>query len=60
MPLVKSGSDEALEANIKELIDSGHPRDQAVAIALDNQKKYAIIRKGKKQFSDLAKPDDKE
>lgn len=43
MPL-KPGSDKAtIAANIRELIASGYPQKQAVAIALSN------ARKGKKQ-----------
>lgn len=33
MPLLEGSSEEVISANIKELIDAGHPRDQAVAIA---------------------------
>lgn len=35
MPLKEGKSDEIVSANIKELIKSGRPRRQAVAIALD-------------------------
>lgn len=39
MPL-KPGSDKAtIEANIRELIRSGYPKDQAVAIAYSNARK---------------------
>lgn len=34
MPLVDGSSEEAISANIKELIAAGHPQDQAVAIAM--------------------------
>lgn len=44
MPLKKSASDKARQENIKELIDSGKPPKQAVAIAYDVQRKA----KGKK------------
>lgn len=40
MPLIKSGSREAVGRNISELTDSGRPRDQAIAIALSNARKY--------------------
>jgi hypothetical protein len=35
VPLIKGKSQEAKSANIRELIGSGRPRDQAVAIAMD-------------------------
>lgn len=39
MPLKKSGSIEAVHSNIKELVKSGKPQKQAVAISLSNQRK---------------------
>lgn len=39
MPLIKSGGKDAVGKNISELKDSGRPHKQAVAIALDNQRK---------------------
>ena len=36
MPLLPGKSKKAIGANIDELISMGHPRKQAVAIALDN------------------------
>lgn len=35
MPLREGKSRGAISANIKELVDSGHKRNQAIAIALD-------------------------
>ena len=35
MPLKKGKSQEVVGENIKELIKSGRPKDQAIAIALD-------------------------
>ncbi|HOK44285.1 MAG TPA: hypothetical protein PLK67_00035 [Bryobacteraceae bacterium] len=35
MPLKRGKSKEIISANIRELLESGRPRDQAVAIALD-------------------------
>ena len=40
MPLIKSGGKEAVGKNISELKESGRPQKQAVAIALDNQRKH--------------------
>lgn len=34
MPLKKGSSDEAVSSNISELVHSGKPQDQAVAIAM--------------------------
>jgi hypothetical protein len=39
MPLIKSGSDKAVGKNIRELKASGRPQKQAIAIALDNQRR---------------------
>jgi hypothetical protein len=36
MPLKKGKSKKIVSSNIKELMDSGRPQKQAVAIALDN------------------------
>jgi len=33
MPLIRGNSDEVISQNIRELIHSGYPQDQAVAIA---------------------------
>lgn len=41
MPLIQSSSKKALDENIKTEIDSGKPRDQAVAIA------YSVADKAK-------------
>lgn len=35
MPLDKSGSKESVGRNISELVSSGRPREQAIAIALE-------------------------
>lgn len=50
MPLVKGKSKKVVSANIGELIKSGRPRKQAVAIALDTARKSGakIPKKGKK------------
>ena len=39
MPLKKGSSKEVIRANIAELIKSGRPKDQAIAIALHNARK---------------------
>ena len=39
MPLEKSKSKKAIGRNISELVDSGKPKKQAVAIALDVARK---------------------
>ena len=41
MPLVKSGSKEAVGKNIKKEMQAGKPKKQAVAIALSTERKYA-------------------
>ncbi len=38
MPLIHSSSNEARQENIREMIDSGHKPDQAVAAAYHNQR----------------------
>lgn len=40
MPLIKSGSREAVGQNIKEMEAAGHPRAQSIAAALSNARKY--------------------
>lgn len=39
MPLIKSASDKAVGENIKTEMDAGKPHKQAVAIALDVQRR---------------------
>ena len=49
MPLKKGRSKSAVSYNIRELMESGRPKDQAVAIALDKAgRKKGAIRKQKK------------
>ncbi len=40
MPLIKSGSDEARQENIKNEIHAGKPIKQAVAIGYANQREH--------------------
>jgi hypothetical protein len=47
MPLKKGSSNEVIQANIKELIASGKPQKQAVAIAMTEASKSKHKAKGK-------------
>jgi hypothetical protein len=49
MPLKKGHSKKIIEANIKELIASGKPRKQAIAIALESARES--LRKARKKSS---------
>jgi hypothetical protein len=40
MPLIKSGSREAVSENISEMVHAGHPQKQAVAAAMRNARQY--------------------
>jgi hypothetical protein len=40
MPLIKSGSRNAISTNISEMVHAGHPQNQAVAAAMRNARKY--------------------
>jgi hypothetical protein len=40
MPLIKSGSKAAISENIREMVNSGRPRAQAIAAALDTARRY--------------------
>jgi hypothetical protein len=51
VPLKKGSSEEAISANIGELVKSGHPQKQAIAIAMNvagKKKKKYVAKKGKK------------
>ena len=50
MPLRKGSSEEDISANIAELVGSGYPQKQAVAIA------YDTAGKGKKKTKPKRKP----
>lgn len=52
MPLQKGSSDKVVSANIKELMATGRPQAQAVAIAMKEagRSKPKIAVKGKKQI----------
>lgn len=43
MPLIKSGSREAISENIRREVQAGKPQKQAIAIA------YSVARKNKKR-----------
>ena len=45
MPLIKSKSKKAVSKNIKELVSSGKPQKQAVAIALNIKEKAKVKKK---------------
>ena len=51
MPLIKSGSKAAIGKNILEMEAAGHPKDVAVAAALNTARKSGakIPKKGKKK-----------
>lgn len=51
MPLIKSGSREAISTNIREMVHAGHPQDQAVAAAMRNARKYSVRKAGGGGFS---------
>lgn len=39
MPLIKSASKKAIGSNIREMVHAGHPKDQAIAAALDTARR---------------------
>ena len=39
MPLAKGSDKKTVSSNIKEMMDSGYPQDQAVAASLSNARK---------------------
>ena len=51
MPLIKSGSKEAVGKNIKKEQAAGKPHDQAIAIALSTQRKYGGGKGGRYKAS---------
>ena len=51
MPLIKSGSKEAVGKNIKTEVEHGKPQKQAVAIALDNQRKFKRKKRAAKKYN---------
>jgi hypothetical protein len=57
MPLKKGSSRDVTSSNIRTEIESGRPRDQAVAIALSKAGKKKMAQGGMvKSFSPIAKP----
>ncbi len=55
MPLIKSDSDQALQKNIETEIKAGRPKDQAIAIALDIQRR-AKAKKRRSQHATTLDP----
>lgn len=53
MPLIKSGSKEAVSKNIREMRHAGYPKDQAIAAALSTARRYGRKRAdgGRTDFS---------
>jgi len=51
MPLKKGKSDKAVSANISELVKSGRPKKQAIAIAMQKagRTKKKVIKRKKKR-----------
>lgn len=45
MPLLSGSSQEVISHNIAEMIKAGHPKDQAVAAAMDKAGKHKKKRK---------------
>lgn len=48
VPLIRSSKPEAVHANISEMVKAGHPKDQAVAAALNVARKARGKNKAKK------------
>jgi hypothetical protein len=46
MPLIKSGSKQAISQNIREMMHAGHPQKQAIAAAYATARKYGRQRGG--------------
>ena len=46
MPLVQGTSDATKSTNIRELIHAGHPKDQAVAIAMETARRTKRVSGG--------------
>ncbi len=50
MPLLKGKSKETVSKNISELMHSGRPQKQSIAIALENARRYGKSTKGSPCF----------
>lgn len=47
MPLKKGSSRETVSENVSEMVQSGYPKDQAVAASLDNARRSKRKHKGR-------------
>jgi hypothetical protein len=56
MPLQQGSDRETISANIRELINAGHPQDQAVAIALKESRKSAAFSSAFESFLEKGGP----
>ena len=54
MPLIKSGSQQAISSNISEMVNAGHPQKQAVAAALSTARRYGKAAGGASSMQNLA------
>lgn len=55
MPLMGGSSSDVVSGNIRELVNSGRPQKQAVAIALSNARKTGVKKPGVSEADRLRK-----
>lgn len=58
MPLIKSGSKQAVSENVRREVDSGRPQKQAIAIALDIARRAKKAAGGAVGYADGGAPND--